>query len=60
MIPVWLLVLTICVGGECDEYIMDSQETVQDCLAQAPKYVLDFRDDKQYIIGCEQTVIVRE
>lgn len=58
--PVWLLVLTICVGGECDEYIMDSQETVQECLAQAPKYVHDLRDDKDYIIACEQTDIMGE
>lgn len=61
------LVLSICagasapVGTPCEEYVIDTHKTMQECTVQMDKRIKAanalFRNNDDWIISCERTIV---
>lgn len=56
---VWAFVMSICLGGTCDDYVLDSHATPAECLQEGVKWIEELDPNLQYAFSCEQTFVTQ-
>lgn len=60
MAIIWALVLTVCVNGQCEEWVLNSLHTLEDCTISFAEHAYDVSvmdPENMYILACEKTII---